>query len=72
MCINALLKLGRKLAMMSKRRSNPAKKSGISPYQRHQKKPYRYSAEYYAWRRSVVAKAKSGNKYAQQNEREYV
>lgn len=71
MCVRALLKLGRKIAMM-KRRSNPAKKSGMSPYQRHQKKPYRYSAEYYAWRRNVVAGAKRGNKYAAENQKEYV
>lgn len=26
------------------------KKSGLSPYQRHEKAPYRYSELYYRWR----------------------
>lgn len=25
-----------------------------SPYQRHQKSPYRYSPQYYAWRQAVL------------------
>lgn len=57
--------------MMSKRRSNPVKKSGVSPYQKYEKRPHRYSAEYYAWRRNIVAKAKTGNRYATENQKEY-
>ena len=49
------------------KRANPPKRrdrrSGQSPYQRHAKAPYRYSAAYYDWFRSVthrVAKSSEG------------
>lgn len=39
-----------------KRRSNPAQKSGQSPYSKYKKKPYKYSDAYYAWKRKVMRK----------------
>lgn len=29
------------------------RRGGVSPYQRHQKAPYRYSTAYYEWRNRI-------------------
>ena len=43
---------------MAKRNKAKAKasRSGVSPYVKHQKTPYKYSTEYYAWRQKVTGK----------------
>jgi hypothetical protein len=47
------------------KRDKPAKRrdrrTGLSPYQRHGKREYRYSASYYAWKARFVRKAAREN-----------
>ena len=67
----------RKMVKMSMAKNSPKKGKSTrngnqpSPYQKYDKRPYRYSGAYYAWRNSIVSKAKSGNKYAAVSEKEY-
>jgi len=64
--------MAEKADKMAKRRSEKKTKgksarrgNAPAPYTRYDKQPYRYSAEYYAWVRTVKGRAaKSNNKYA--------
>ena len=38
-----------------------ARRSGMSPYQRHSKAPYQYSARHREWQRSMGRKVQSEN-----------
>lgn len=66
----AFFKLLKRLSEMAKRKKMKGRSArhgkAASPYQKYQKRPYRYSAAYYDWRRGKVASAKTGNKYAEQ------
>lgn len=44
---------------VAKRNKQKAKasRSGKSPYAKHNKSPYQYSANYYAWRQSVTGRS---------------
>lgn len=39
-----------------KRRTYPAQKSGVSPYRKYDKRPYRYSDNYYRWKAGILNK----------------
>ena len=70
-----LMRYLRKKQVMAK--NNPQKGKSTrngnqpSPYQKYDKKPYRYSAAYYDWHRNIVSRAKGNNKYASVKEKEY-
>ena len=40
---------------MTKRRTHPLGRTGISCYGRHNKQPHRYSPQYHAWRDAMAA-----------------
>lgn len=63
-----LLKHLRELTMKRKKMKGRSARHGkaASPYTKYGKVPHRYSPDYYNWKRSVVAKANSRNKYAQE------
>ena len=48
------------------KRKHPLKrrdrKTGVSPYVKYQKAPYRYSADYYEWRSRHVKKDKESSR----------
>ena len=44
------------------------KPDATSPYQRYGKRPYRYSPQYYAWRRKHVSKAAEAERQHKANE----
>ena len=66
------IKLSKKLRayIMAKRKNMKGRSArhgkAASPYTKYDKRPFRYSPGYYEWKRSVVAKANSRNKYAEQ------
>ena len=70
-----LRKKMRALTVMAKRKKMKGRSArhgkAQSCYQKHQKKPYVYSAEYREWKRSIVARAgKTNNKYTDENRKE--
>lgn len=69
-----VINLLKRLSEMAKRKKMKGRSArhgkAASPYQKYQKKPYRYSSGYYDWRRNVVARANSRNKYADEAAKE--
>lgn len=61
--------------VMAKRKKSKGRSArhgrAASPYQKYDKRPCRYSAEYYDWKRSITSRAaKPTNKYADKAQKE--
>lgn len=68
-----ILRKLRKLLMMAKRNKMKAKqsRSGKSPYAKYEKTPYKYSADYYNWKRSVMGGRGSAPKPIGERKKQY-
>lgn len=70
-----VINLLKRLSEMAKRKKMKGRSArhgrSASPYSKYEKKPFRYSPGYYEWKRNVVAKANSRNKYAEQAQKEH-
>lgn len=66
-------KKGRKVAKnMSKRGKSTRNGNSKSPYQKYDKRPFRYSPAYYAWKASMMGgKKPSGKKYEDAQKEQY-
>lgn len=56
---------------MAKRGKSARRGNASSPYAKYEKKPFRYSAGYYDWKRTVTNSAQRNNRYAAENKQEY-